>query len=244
MASSPPMTDFAGSSLESSLENASTGKLAYLPDRVLIGLSTPTCATIKGKPSPMTTGSISTSQHVRGCIYVALTRFLRRSVEKRGLRPVFRVHCVGEGGRRRPPPTPPLAVFVQALLSKLRLCLYFNYILFIVFFACTAKKHLQDGEWQRILRLAIVTGEEGPICAILRACPSLLLQVRREAAVSPRPMANFAGPRSIKVPNEKTSFTKLCSQSHSYAFLLFLCFSKARCSQRAGKRTPTSCFDI
>ncbi|CAN0404063.1 unnamed protein product, partial [Ectocarpus sp. 8 AP-2014] len=42
-----------------------------------------------------------------------------------------------------------------------------------------AQQHLQDGEWRRILRLAIVQGDEGPICAILQVCPKLLLQAER-----------------------------------------------------------------
>lgn len=42
------------------------------------------------------------------------------------------------------------------------------------------KLHLQNGEWERILRLALVSDAEDPTCAILRACPRLLVQVRPE----------------------------------------------------------------
>ncbi|CAM9378660.1 unnamed protein product, partial [Scytosiphon promiscuus] len=45
--------------------------------------------------------------------------------------------------------------------------------------ACYGKSHLQDGEWERILRQAMVLGAEDPVCAVLRACPRLLVQAER-----------------------------------------------------------------
>ncbi|CAM9493566.1 unnamed protein product [Hapterophycus canaliculatus] len=45
--------------------------------------------------------------------------------------------------------------------------------------ACYGKSHLEDREWERILRLALVSGAEDPSCAILRACPRLLVQAER-----------------------------------------------------------------
>ncbi|CAN0043601.1 unnamed protein product [Ectocarpus sp. 12 AP-2014] len=46
-------------------------------------------------------------------------------------------------------------------------------------YAQLPQQHLQDGEWRRILRLAIVKGDEGPISAILQVSPKLLLQADR-----------------------------------------------------------------
>lgn len=91
-------------------------------------------------------------------------------VEERWYRVCSFLQCLLEG-LCRPMRYPPLALPPLPFLVNDRY--YFVYTVFQ-----KAEPDLQDGEWDRILRLAIVTGEEGPVCALLRVCPRLLLQVR------------------------------------------------------------------